>query len=131
VTYDFWDRTALVVEPDPLVRSNTKRILVGKGMTVLETSSAVEALELLADEFVEPDLLIQDLKVADMVGLHLARTMRAIRPELPILFTSSYIDEASARTAFGGEGWALLEKPFSGVDLLAYCATALQGGSPN
>lgn len=131
MSYDFWDRTVLVVEPDEVVRKNARRILVEHGMTVFEASGAVEALEMLADEFIEPDLLIQDLKVADMVGLHLARTMRSIRPDLPILFMSAYVDGASTGAAFQQEGWSFLDKPFSAPALLEECAAALEPGIPN
>jgi CheY-like chemotaxis protein len=61
-------------------------VLIKQGYTVLVAVSAVEALDLLDQHHV--DLVLTDQMMPDIVGTELAKTLRACRPQLPIIIVS-------------------------------------------
>jgi CheY-like chemotaxis protein len=46
-------------------------------------------------------------------GRDLAERMRALRPALPVLYISGYVQDASTRAALAGEHSAFVAKPFT------------------
>jgi CheY-like chemotaxis protein len=78
----------LVVEDDVLVRAVGAETLRLAGFTVIEAASADEAWAYLrTGEAV--DLVFSDIQMpGSLTGVDLARLLRAIRPELPIILTS-------------------------------------------
>jgi CheY-like chemotaxis protein len=48
-----------------------------------------------------------------MSGRDLAEQLRAVRPGLPVLYISGYVQDAAARAALGGEHSAFVAKPFT------------------
>jgi CheY-like chemotaxis protein len=82
--------TILAVDDDALVLMNTAAMLEDLGHTVLERSSASEALALLRSG--QPvDLLITDQAMPGMTGIQLARILRTEQPDLPVLIASGYL----------------------------------------
>jgi CheY-like chemotaxis protein len=86
------------------------------GYAVVEAGSAEEALRLL-DGGLNPDLLLTDHLMAGMTGTDLVRTVRDLRPDLPVLVVSGYSEV---------EGIApdlpRLTKPFRNAELAASLA---------
>ncbi len=82
---DLFEKSVVLVSVDPETRSVLRRRLIEQGMTVFEATSQVEALDLLADEWIDAELVIIDLEMPEMVGVGLARIVGAWRPELPVL----------------------------------------------
>ena len=111
--YDFRDTVVLLVEPDWQVRRLTRRMLLDRGFVVHEAESQGEAMEMLSRQSIPVGLLILEVVLPDLVGLHLARTLREAQPDLPVIFVSSYFDEVLARSWLLGENWEYLQKPFS------------------
>jgi two-component system cell cycle sensor histidine kinase/response regulator CckA len=62
-----------------------------------------------------------------MSGPELARTLRAIRPDMARLFVSGYAGEVISRHRLDGEGdlTSVLEKPFRADELLEAVAGAV------
>lgn len=86
--------TILVVEDDRDVRELAIAVLEDAGYRVLEAASGDEAHRLL---LAHPDLRI-DLLFTDIVmpgsldGIDLANAVRALRPELRVLYTTGFAD---------------------------------------
>jgi PAS domain S-box-containing protein len=80
----------IAVDDDSLVLMNTAAMLEDLGHTVLEASSAREALELLRGTRI--DLVITDHAMPGTTGLQLAKAIRAEQPELPILLATGYAE---------------------------------------
>lgn len=79
----------LAVDDDALVLMNTSALLEDLGHDVYEASSGEEALMRFA-EHPDIDLLITDQAMPNMTGAKLAETLRAARPNLPIIIASGY-----------------------------------------
>ncbi|MHB8450818.1 MAG: ATP-binding protein, partial [Mycobacteriales bacterium] len=110
--------TVLLVEDEDGVRAAARRILQGGGYRVLEAASAVDALERHGDA--EFDLLLTDVIMpGGLTGRDLAERLRERRPDLPVLYTSGYSAEVIATQGILDPGVTLVEKPFTGEDLLA------------
>jgi PAS domain S-box-containing protein len=115
----------LLVDDDPMVRDLTALQLWDGGFVVLPVSSGAAALALLdAGEAV--DLLISDLKMADMDGLTLIGGAQLRRKGLPaILLTGS--PDTAAEQAAGQGGFDMLRKPVTPEQLAERLAKALEG----
>ena len=100
--------SVLVIDDDPDVRSFIVASLGEQGYRVREASDGREGLAAIERE--TPDLVVLDFIMPGLSGAHVAKKIRAKRPEQPILFVSGYSEtEAVKRTAPGAP---LLAKPF-------------------
>ncbi|MBR0641435.1 response regulator [Plastoroseomonas hellenica] len=84
-------RTILLVDDEALVILASAMILKQTGYRVFEEHSAAGALSLLRGEELI-DLLVTDFSMPGMDGGQLARASKELRPDLPILITSGYMN---------------------------------------
>ena len=105
--------TVLLVEDDEGVRRVISQILKGYGYHLLEAANGDEAL-LAAERWTGPiQLMITDVLMPGMSGRELARRLADRRPDLRVLYTSGYTDEAIVRHDALGAGIAFIQKPFT------------------
>ena len=83
--------TALLVDDEELVRASTAHMLSELGYSVIEAGSADEALKL-ANAGSHFDLLVTDYLMPGANGADLARAVKSLRPNLPVLIISGYAD---------------------------------------
>ncbi len=111
--------TALLVDDEELVRMSTADMLSDLGYTVVEATSAEEALNLLRAGL-RPNLLVSDHLMPGMTGTDLARIARSENPGVQVLIVSGYAE---------GKGVApdlnRLTKPFRHDELAASLSTLL------
>jgi PAS domain S-box-containing protein len=103
--------TALLVDDEDLVRMSTADMLMDLGYSVVEACSAEEALRIVRDGL-RPDVLVTDHLMPGMTGVDLARSLRARRPELPVLIVSGYAEAEGIAPDI-----ARLVKPFRNAEL--------------
>jgi signal transduction histidine kinase/CheY-like chemotaxis protein len=115
----------LVVDDDAAVLDTTAAILKQIGYSVLSADSGAAALELL-DTYRMVDLLLTDVVMTPMTGLELARRVKGVYPQLPIIFFSGY----AGSTGLTGDGpqRRLIRKPFSPGELRHQIEEALAEG---
>ena len=119
--------TILLVEDNPALREMIRRRLEGRGYTVLLAGDGEQALAL-ATAVSEPiHLLLTDVVMPNLGGAELAKRLGARRPGLRVLFMSGYTDGAIVQHGVLAEGVVLLEKPFSGEQLLRAVRVVLDG----
>jgi two-component system cell cycle sensor histidine kinase/response regulator CckA len=109
---DLWGTgTILLVEDEDMVRAVAERALTRQGYTVLAAENGEVALDLLAG-VERPTLVISDVMMPVMDGPSLARQVRRVHPDIPILFMSGYAEE-QLRKSIDLDNVAFLPKPFS------------------
>jgi len=109
----------LLVEDEDVVRSFATRALKRQGYEVLEASSGVEALEVLAANDWQVDIVVSDVVMPEMDGPTLLKELRKHKPALKVIFVSGYPHEAFETSLDRGEQFAFLPKPFSLPQLAA------------
>jgi nitrogen-specific signal transduction histidine kinase/CheY-like chemotaxis protein len=92
----------LFVDDEHALAELTRQQLSGLGYRVEAHTAPMEALAAFQADPAGFDLVMSDLSMPQMSGLVLARRLRAIRPELPIILCTGFseqADEAAARAA--------------------------------
>lgn len=111
------------VDDDYRVRESLASLLESAGYRSSMFASAEDFLR--SEDLGGADCLVTDLRMPGMDGLQLARSVREIRPKLPIIFISAYFEEGSRRVALEEGALGFLHKPFVTVELLELIRSAL------
>ena len=111
----------LVVDDDSLVLTSTCLLLEDLGHRVITAVSAAQALKVFdSDQAV--DLVITDMAMPKMDGAQLAREIRNLKPDLPIILATGYAEKL--------EGFATdlprLSKPFTQLNLVEIIASTMK-----
>lgn len=120
----------LLVEDNSAVRIVTKERLSLLGYRVIEAVNGAEALKIasMGDPL---DLVFSDIVMPGGVsGIELAKRLRRMRPELPILLTSGFPDEAARLEASETFPLAVLRKPYKNEELAQRIAYVLRAEKP-
>jgi PAS domain S-box-containing protein len=111
----------LVVDDDSLVLTSTGLLLEDLGHRVLSAVSGAQALELLGSEQ-HIDLVITDMAMPRMNGAQLAKAIRTLKPDLPIILATGYAERL--------EGFATelprLSKPYTQLNLVEVIALTMK-----
>jgi PAS domain S-box-containing protein len=111
------EETVLVVEDDEGVRAVVTDMLEDLGYRVLEAGDGERALTMLEDG-PEIDLLFTDVVMPGPVsGTDLAEQARALHPDLEVLFTSGYTENAIVHHGRVDPDVELLTKPYDRAEL--------------
>jgi signal transduction histidine kinase len=111
------DQLILVVEDEAGVRRYAVDALRELGYTVRHAASGEEAIKLLS-QMGQVTLLFTDVVMPGMSGRQLADMARAKQPELKVLFTTGYTQNAIVHNGVLDADADLISKPFT-VDQLA------------
>ena len=114
--------TVLVVDDDPLVLMNTAAMLEDLGHTVLEATSAQQALRVLRRSAETVALVITDQMMPGMTGTQLIEALQAEYPSLPVILASGYAELPEDKLS----GLVRLGKPFEQIDLARALVTSLR-----
>jgi two-component system, cell cycle sensor histidine kinase and response regulator CckA len=109
--------TILLVEDEPAILELGVFILEKRGYKVLTAQTPAKALARIVDHPQAIDLLITDVIMPGMNGQELAQKIRAIRPEIKVLFVSGYTADIISQHGVLNPDVHFLEKPFSSSDL--------------
>ena len=111
--------TLLLVEDERSVRHLAREILGAQGYTVLRATNGQEALNVVRDHKGAPiALVITDVIMPQMGGKVMAEWLKATYPEIKVLFTSGYTDDAIAHHGVLDPGVAFLPKPYTPATLI-------------
>jgi len=102
----------LLVEDDDDVREYTYAALVSLGYRICEARDAVSGLETLAEQ---PDivLLLNDLGLPGMNGRRLVEEAQARLPNLKVIYTTGYAQNAIVHNGLVDPGVNLMPKPYT------------------
>jgi two-component system, cell cycle sensor histidine kinase and response regulator CckA len=106
--------TLLVVEDEPSLRHLARSILQAHGYEVIAASNGHDALLAVSEHKGAPiRLVISDVIMPQMGGVVMAEWLKSANPDLKILFTSGYNDEAIEQHGALQAGVEFLPKPYS------------------
>ncbi len=113
------NETVLVVEDDPLTRTQVQQALEGEGCAVITAENGRDALERMAET--TPDVILLDLLMPEMDGFGFAEELRA-RPEwraIPVIvMTSKDLTAEDRRRLHGHVEEVIQKRAYSREDLL-------------
>jgi CheY-like chemotaxis protein len=119
--------TVLVVEDEEALRDMTERIFVRNGYKVLKAANGPDALAIVAGHVGAIHLLLTDVVMPQMLGKEVATRVRALRPDIEVLFMSGYAQPVLASQGRLQPGVVLLDKPFSEAELIKKAGQVLNG----
>ena len=111
--------TVLVAEDESALVTLLRYNLEREGYRVLEAANGLEALQCWNEEGGDVDLLLTDMRMPkEMSGHELAQNLRALKPELKVIYTTGYSPEVGGCELDLVEGSNFLPKPYPpmGID---------------
>ena len=105
--------TLLLVEDEDVVRGLAVRILGDLGYRVMQARNGDEAIAMAKKYSDRIDLLLTDVVMPGMSGAELAKQLAPHHPEMKVLFTSGYTDDAISRHGVLDEGVSFIGKPYT------------------
>ena len=106
------------MEDEEDVRGLTREVLERQGYTVLEAGDGVQALQVHEKEGARIDLILTDVVMPRMSGREMVDRVRAVRPDMRVLYMSGYTEDAIVRHGVLDASMRLLGKPYTPADLI-------------
>jgi CheY-like chemotaxis protein len=100
-------RRVLFIDDDPGVRKTLAYLLRKAGHDVTEAESGHAGLAIFRAQPVA--IVLTDLRMPGCTGGEVARTMKALKPQVPVVYVTGYADEIPPPERVLAE--AILEKP--------------------
>ncbi|MEO7428921.1 MAG: response regulator transcription factor [Acidimicrobiales bacterium] len=107
----------LVVEDEPVIAAEVEHALSAHGYDVTVAATGREALAAAAAQ--PPDLVVLDLGLPDLDGVHVCRLLRADLPTVPIVIATARDDDVDIVVGLDAGATDYVVKPFSMAVLLA------------
>jgi CheY-like chemotaxis protein len=115
----------LLVDDEVILVDMVGQMLRRLGYRLTGFSESREALEAVQNQPEAFDLVITDLDMPDLDGLELAREIKALRPDLPIILCTGY--PQSVPEDLRGMADAFIAKPISRINLALLIREVLAG----
>jgi len=106
----------LVVDDERNIRTLCSRVLAGDQIEVHGVGTGKEGLQTADD--VSPDLVLLDLRLPDMDGIEVLRSIKGRHPETAVIIITGFGQIQSAVEAIKAGATDYLEKPFEHLDKL-------------
>ena len=116
----------MIVDDEEHVRTVEAIMLEQAGYEVLCAGGADEALQVMHDASAI-DMVVADVHMPEVTGDEMARRIRALRPDMKILFVTGYSDTLFSSQPLLWDGQAYLDKPFTRRALLEAVSMLLHG----
>ena len=103
--------TIMIAEDEDVVRNMMIHVLENSGYRVLSACNGEEAISLFEKHFSETDLVISDVIMPKMSGQKVYEHIRAVRPDIPVIFMSGYTRELLNPEVFENNSCEMIQKP--------------------
>ncbi|MBD1401462.1 response regulator [Pelovirga terrestris] len=119
--------TVLLVEDDQAILELAKTMLENHHYQVLPVSSPSEAIRLAQSKEDSIDLMVTDVVMPEMNGRDLAGIIKALQPDMKVLFMSGYAANVIAHHGVLDEGVHFIQKPFSVAEFAVKVQDTIKG----
>lgn len=111
-------KTVLIVEDEKDLRFNLQEMLESAGYNVLSAINGNEALELTSH--IEPDLILSDIRMPDMDGIELLKSLQlnSLTANIPFIFLTAKVEMQDLREGMVLGADDYLMKPYKIDDVL-------------
>jgi len=118
----------MLVDDEQMLVTLGEEMLAELGYEPVGFTSVAEALDAFRSDTGRFDLLVTDETMPSMTGTELAREIRALRPDMPVILVSGYSTPALAERARSVGIRTVLGKPLQVRDMAMAIASALRPG---
>ncbi|HPS87120.1 MAG TPA: response regulator [Spirochaetota bacterium] len=109
--------TILLVDDEKMLTEINSSILESMGYTVLTCNNGSEALEIFRNHPGTINLVITDMTMPGMTGLHLTSEIRKINPHIPVLLCTGFNEQLTREKTEAAGIYEILMKPFTSLEL--------------
>ncbi|MGE0865058.1 MAG: ATP-binding protein [Vicinamibacterales bacterium] len=114
--------TILIAEDERALRRLSATVLRQAGYQTIEASDGQQALDLFTVHGHSVVMVVTDVVMPRLGGIELAKRLRKLRPDMPLLFVTGYVEQSEA---LHEQGTPVLLKPFSPDALLKAVSAAI------
>ena len=117
----------LIVEDESIIALNLKEVLIDLGYEPCGIAPSRSKTLALLDKGIKPDLVLMDIYLKGSVtGIELAKELKSIIPNTPIIFLTANSELATIKKATSCHAYGYLLKPVKEAELHANIELALQ-----
>ncbi|RLB91363.1 MAG: sigma-54-dependent Fis family transcriptional regulator, partial [Deltaproteobacteria bacterium] len=98
-------------------------ILQEEGYRTFTAPSGMEALDILNTQLI--DLVLTDVKMPGMTGIHLLEKIKELKPDMPVIIMTAFGSVEKAVEAMHKGAYTFILKPFENEALIAHIAKAI------
>jgi len=109
------DDRILILDDEPDMIENCRRVLASAGYQCLTTTSPSEALKMIETQ--HPDLVLTDLRMPEMGGMEILKRAHELDPHMPVMMLTGYATVETAVAAVKAGAFDYIPKPFSNDQL--------------
>ena len=118
--------TVMIVDDEPMLVALAEEMLAGLGYEPVGFESSRQALQVFRADSGRFDAILTDEAMPELVGIELAREIRLLRPDVPIILMSGHGGAALTHRAAAIGVKVVLHKPLQRVDLAEALARTLK-----
>jgi len=119
-------RLVLVVEDEEVLRGIVVMMVEKLGYQAMEAGNGPEALALVENQDLRPDVLLTDFVMPEMNGRELAERLRGMFSGLKVIYMSGYASGNTVEVGVDDPNVRFLQKPFSTADLGSHLHVILE-----
>ena len=115
----------LVIDDDKTITMALRIRLCAAGYDMSSVPDGISAIKAVKDK--RPDVILLDIRMPGMDGFEVNRQLKAV-PELkdiPVIFLSAHVQEATRQGALAAGGRHFLAKPYDAAQLVAVIEDAI------
>lgn len=113
-----------IVDDDRSIRWVLEKALAREDLNTRSFDNPRDVLTSLERE--NPDLIISDIRMPEGDGLKMMETIKARRPDIPVIIMTAYSDLDRAVSAFRGGAFEYLSKPFDVDEIVSLVERAIR-----